>query len=397
MPIAVPLGYRFAGVHCGVKRDPRKEDLTLVVSDRPAVAAGVYTQNKVFAACVAYDRARTPGDKFRTVVINSGNANACTGQQGLIDTAEMARLAAAAAGAKPDQALVMSTGVIGRFLPMDKISTGIHAAAARLAADEAALAGAARGILTTDTVPKLAGRRFDLAGKPVHITGIAKGAAMIGPNMATMLALILTDLPLAADIAQNMLAGAVENSFNCISVEGHMSTNDTVLLLANGAAGTPPLIGLQFEAFETQLGDVCEDLAKAIVADGEGATHLVQIDVIGCRTRGDARIIAQAIANSPLVKTAIHGGDPNWGRIVSAVGYSGVEFNPARIELEVNGHFLYHNGTPVAFDAKAASDAIRENRGTHIVLRLKEGDERIRFWTTDLTAEYVRLNADYHT
>jgi glutamate N-acetyltransferase/amino-acid N-acetyltransferase len=167
--------------------------------------------------------------------------------------------------------------------------------------------------------------------------------------------------------------------------------------LANGAAETPPLIGLQFEAFEAALGEVCQELAKAIVADGEGATHLVQIDVAGCRTRDDARKIAQAIGNSPLVKAAIHGGDPNWGRIVSAAGYCGVEFNPARIELEVNGHFLYHNGAPVQFDAKAASTAIRDNRDTHIRLRLFEGDQNIRFWTTDLTAEYVRLNADYLT
>jgi glutamate N-acetyltransferase/amino-acid N-acetyltransferase len=220
---------------------------------------------------------------------------------------------------------------------------------------------------------------------------------MIGPNMATMLGLILTDLPLAPKVAQDMLSHAVENSFNCISVEGHTSTNDTVLLLANRAAETPPLIGMQFEAFEAALGEVCQELAKAIVADGEGATHLVQIDVAGCRTRDDARKIAQAIGNSPLVKAAIHGGDPNWGRIVSAAGYCGVEFNPARIELEVNGHFLYHNGAPVQFDAKAASSAIRDNRDTHIRLRLFEGDQNIRFWTTDLTAEYVRLNADYLT
>jgi glutamate N-acetyltransferase/amino-acid N-acetyltransferase len=397
MPITVPLGYRLAGVHCGIKRDPQKEDLTLVVSDRPAVAAGVYTRNRVFAAPVAHNRARTPSDRIRAVVINSGNANACTGERGLADATEMARLAAKAAGGRADQGLVMSTGVIGHFLPMDKITAGIEAAAAKLASEEAALTAAARGIMTTDTVPKIAGRRFELAGKPVQITGMCKGAAMIGPNMATMLGLILTDLPLAPDVAQTMLSGAVEHSFNCISVEGHMSTNDTVLLLANGAAGTSPLIGLQYEAFEAALGEVCEELAKAIVADGEGATHFIQIDVLGCRTRGDARQIAQSIANSPLVKTAIHGADPNWGRIVSAIGYCGVDFNPARVELEVNGHFLYHNGTPVSFDAKAASSAIRDNRETHIRLRLFEGDESIRFWTTDLTAEYVRLNADYHT
>jgi glutamate N-acetyltransferase/amino-acid N-acetyltransferase len=393
----LPQGYRLTGVHCGIKRNPQKEDLTLVVSDRLAVAAGVYTQNRVFAAPVAFDRARTPSDRIRAVVVNSGNANACTGERGLADAAEMARLAAVAVDAKADQALVMSTGVIGHFLPMDKIAAGIAAAASRLGQDDLSLQAAARGIMTTDTVPKLANRQFELAGKAVRITGICKGAAMIGPNMATMLGLVLTDLPLSPKIAQEMLARAVENTFNCISVEGHTSTNDTVLLLANGAAETPPLIGLQYEAFEALLGEVCEELAKAIVADGEGATHLVEIEVAGCRTRDDARKIAKAIANSALVKTALHGADPNWGRIVSAAGYSGVEFNPARIELEINGHFLYHNGAPVQFDAKTASSAIRDSRDTRIRLRLFEGDESVRFWTTDLTAEYVRLNADYTT
>ena len=237
MHVAVPEGYRLAAVYCGVKRNTSKLDLTLVVSDRPAIAAGVYTQNRVFAAPVALDRSRTPASDIRAVVINSGNANACTGERGLRDAEEMARLAAGTCGASEQQALVMSTGVIGAFLPMDKITEGIRAAAAKLSNTDDALAEAARGIMTTDTTPKLFGRQFKLGGRNVRIAGMAKGAAMIGPNMATMLGLVLTDAALDSASAQKALSEIVDETFNCIHVDGHMSTNDTVLLLANGAVG----------------------------------------------------------------------------------------------------------------------------------------------------------------
>ncbi len=397
MTTEVPHGFRLAGVHSGVKRNPAREDLTLVVSDRPAVAAGVYTQNLVFAAPVALDRSRTPGDGFRAVVINSGNANACTGERGLSDAREMAGLAAATCGARGEQALVMSTGVIGEFLPMPKIAAGIAAAAEKLGSDEAALVSAARGIMTTDTVHKLAGRTTKLGGRTIQITGMAKGAAMIGPRMATMLGLVLTDAPLAPRSAQQALSGVVDDTFNCISVEGHMSTNDTVLLVANGAAGGEPLAGDDLAAFQDQLHEVCAELARAIPADGEGATHLVMIEVSGCADNDSARKIASTIADSPLVKTAIAGGDPNWGRIVSAAGYAGVPFDPRGVELNLNGFLVYRDGAPTAFDAAAVSNSIRAERDTIITLRFTEGDGRVRFWTTDLTAEYVRLNADYHT
>lgn len=397
MSFVVPQGYQLAGVYAGIKRNAEALDLALVVSERPATAAGVYTQNLVFAAPVRLDRARTPCRNIRAVVVNSGNANACTGEQGDADAARMAELAAATCGAAAEQALVLSTGVIGEFLPIDKISTGITAAAARLASDEAALIAAARGMMTTDTRPKLASRSLKLAGKSVHITGLAKGAAMIGPRMATMLGLILTDAALEPPIAQQALSAAVENSFNCISVDGHTSTNDTVLLLANGASGTPPLAGSELAQFQAALDDVCGELARAIPSDGEGATHIVTIDVCGCATRADAHRIAKTIAESSLVKTAIAGADPNWGRIVSAAGYSGIAFNPAGVALHLNGTLLYRSGSPASFNADAVSKSIRDQYETSIVLDFSEGSSAVRFWTTDLTAEYVRLNADYHT
>jgi glutamate N-acetyltransferase/amino-acid N-acetyltransferase len=410
MSLRLPLGFRAAGVYSGVKRSESKLDLSLVVTDRPAVAAGVYTKNLVCAAPVKLDRSRTPSDSIRVVAINSGCANACTGEQGDADARQMAAWAGDAVGAQPDQALVMSTGVIGAMMPMEKIRAGIQAAAKKLADDEQSLLNAARGIMTTDTVPKLRGREVTIGGVPTHVTGMAKGAAMIGPNMATMLSLIMTDACLRKEDAQAALVDAVDESFHCISVDGHMSTNDTVILLANGAASErggaspppatsspTPLSGKALEDFRTTLFEVCEDLAQSIPADGEGATHLITVEVHGCRTRQDALKIGKTIADSPLVKTAIAGADPNWGRVVSAAGYAGVQFDPSKVTLYLNGLLLYERGAPVDFDADAVSKSIAADRDTSIVLILEEGKAAARFWTTDLTAEYVRLNADYHT
>jgi glutamate N-acetyltransferase/amino-acid N-acetyltransferase len=369
---------------------------------------------------VKIDRERTPSESIRVVAINSGVANACTGEQGDADARQMAAWAAAAVGATPDQALVMSTGVIGSMLPMEKIRAGIEAAAAQLGDDLQSLENAARGIMTTDTVPKIRGREVVIGGIPTRVTGIAKGAAMIGPNMSTMLSVVMTDAALAVADAQAALMDAVDESFHCISVDGHMSTNDTVILLANGAAGphvgeplrskirrgedshsrlgeSRPLSGKSLADFRATLLEICEDLAQAIPADGEGATHLVTVEVHGCRTRQDALRIGKTIADSPLVKTAIAGADPNWGRIVSAAGYAGVPFDPSKVTLHLNGLLLYERGAPVDFDAAAAAKSIAADRDTSIVLLLEEGTAAARFWTTDLTAEYVRLNADYHT
>ncbi|HVT26576.1 MAG TPA: bifunctional ornithine acetyltransferase/N-acetylglutamate synthase, partial [Lacipirellulaceae bacterium] len=303
------------------------------------------------------------------------------------------------------------------MMPMDKIRAGIQAASAQLGDDPKSLENAARGIMTTDTVPKLCGREVTIGGLPTRVTGIAKGAAMIGPNMATMLSLIMTDAPLTKHDAQAALVSAMDESFHCISVDGHMSTNDTVILLANGAAALSPspsgrgargegalqeqrpapLSGKPLEDFRTTLLEVCEDLAQSIPADGEGATHLITVEVHGCRNRQDALKIGKTIADSPLVKTAIAGADPNWGRIVSAAGYAGVQFDPAKVTLHLNGLLLYERGAPVDFDPDAAAKSIAADRDTSIVLILEEGKSAARFWTTDLTAEYVRLNADYHT
>ena len=393
----LPQGFRAAGIYSGVKRNTSKLDLSLIVSDRPAVASGVYTQNVVCGAPVELNRARTPCDSIQAVVINSGVANACTGEQGVLDALEMAQRTADACDIKQEEVLVMSTGLIGDLLPMHKINPGIAAAAALLSDSDQALVDAARGMMTTDTTLKIRSREITLEEGKVRITGIAKGAAMIGPNMATMLAVIMTDATISVEAAQAGLKDAVDESFNCISVDGHTSTSDTVLLLANGAAGGEVLTGGDLAKFQATLVEVCEDLAQSIPADGEGATHLITVEVHGCKTRSDAVTIAKTIADSPLVKTAVAGADPNWGRIVSAAGYAGIAFDPTQVSLLVNGMLLYEKGSPVGFDAAAVSESIRADRDTGILLLLDEGTASARFWTTDLTAEYVRLNADYHT
>jgi glutamate N-acetyltransferase/amino-acid N-acetyltransferase len=393
----LPQGFRAAGVYSGVKENAQSLDLSLVVSSAPAVAAGVFTQNLVYAAPVKLCRERTPSEAIRAVVINSGNANACTGDQGDRDAAAMAAKAADVCGVDPATVLVLSTGVIGEPMPMDKIIPGIDAACGLLGADEESLRSAARGMMTTDTHPKIATRELKVDGETLAVCGIAKGAAMIGPNLATMLAVVMTDAALTLADAQALLRDAADESFNCISVEGHTSTNDTVLLLANGAAGVPTLSGDGLAKFRATLVEVCEDLAQSIPADGEGASHLITVEVHGCRNKAEAVQIARTIADSPLVKTAVAGNDPNWGRIVSAAGYAGVPFDPTKVSLHLNGSLLYERGEPVDFDGDAVSAAMAADRNTGIVLLLDEGLCSARFWTSDLTAEYVRLNADYRT
>jgi len=393
----LPRGWRMAAVHAGIKRNASREDVTLVASDRPATAAGVYTTNLVFAAPVALDRSRTPGTGFRGVIINSGNANACTGARGLDDAKQMAALAGRELGAQGEQMLVLSTGIIGEFLPMATVEKGIKAAAAALSADERAALIAARGMMTTDTRPKMAGGTFTADGVACTVFGMAKGAAMIGPKLATMLGVVVTDAAIDPADAQRLLAAAAEETFNCVSVDGHMSTNDTVLLLANGAAGGPQLSGADLEAFGRTLHAVCEFLAREMADDGEGATHVMRIEVTGAASRDAARQIARTIADSPLVKTAVHGADPNWGRIVSAAGYSGITLDPTQVLLRVNGTLLFEAGSPVPFDADVVSDSIKDHRETLIELVVGGGPGRIRFYSSDLTADYVHLNADYHT
>lgn len=395
--IEIAQGYQFGSLHCGIKKESGKRDLTLIASDRPATAAGVYTQNLVCAAPVLLDRERTPGGSLRAIVVNSGVANACTGDRGMDDARKMGDLTGQALGVEGEQVLVMSTGIIGEFLPMDEIAGGVVKLAPMLQSTEEATIDAATGMMTTDTVHKLASRKIEIDGHTIRLTGMAKGAAMIGPNMATMLGLVVTDAALAPEDAQRLLLAAVEDTFNCISVDGHTSTNDTVLLMANGAAGGSTLEGESLDLFAVALQEICEELAKSIPSDGEGATHLITVDVSGCANKASARKIAKTIADSPLVKTAVTGADPNWGRIVSAAGYAGVPFATDRVTLYVNGFLLYENGVPVAFDEGPVSVSIRDKRDTAIDIRFGDGDATAKFWTTDLTAEYVRLNADYRT
>lgn len=393
----LPEGYRFAGLHCGIKRDKTREDLSLVVADSDCVAVGVYTQNRVFAAPVELDRQRTPSECVRAVVINSGNANACTGSRGLEDARRMTALVAEQLELRPEQVLVMSTGIIGEHLPLATIEAGIVQAVGMLGRHDESVTLAARGMMTTDTRPKILCRTVDCGGQSYRLFGMCKGAAMIGPNMATMLGIVLTDAPLAHEDAQTLLRRAVADSFNCISVEGHMSTNDTVLLLARKQASESNLSGSRLEQFASHLDSFCVDLACEIPRDGEGATHLIEIHVSGAASHEEARAMAKAIAESALVKTAVAGADPNWGRIVSAAGYAGVPFDPEQVELYVNDLLLYQQGMPVPFDAELVSSSIRDNYVTLIDFRLHRGESKVRFWTCDLTAEYVRLNADYHT
>ncbi len=317
-------GYRYAGVHSGLRPDPDRLDLALVVSDTPASAAGVFTQNRVVAAPVRVCRERLPRPDARGVVICSGNANACTGEQGLQDARRMAALSGQAIGCQAEQVLVCSTGVIGRPLPMREIEGGIHAAAQSLEASSAALDRAAHAILTTDTRIKVSTRALTLDGTDVSVTGFAKGAAMIGPNLATMLAFVLTDAAVSPENLSAIARRAAQQSFNCISVEGHTSTNDSLLLLANGQG--PRLDEAQQARFEAAAAAVCMDLAQAIIADAEGASHFVTITVDGLPDDDQAHQVAKVIAESALVKTAIFGADPNWGRFVSAAGYAGVPF-----------------------------------------------------------------------
>jgi len=388
-------GYRYAGVHSGLRPDPNRLDLALIVSDRPAAAAGVFTRNRVCAAPVRVCQERLPRDDARGIVICSGNANACTGDQGLRDARRMAECAALAMRWRPEQMLVCSTGVIGRLLPMNVIEPGISAGAMKLGNDSAALDRAAHAILTTDTRIKVSTRPLNVDGTEIRLTGFAKGAAMIGPNMATMLAFVLTDAAVAATDLARLVPCAADHSFNCISVEGHESTNDSVIFLANGSG--PRLAGAALAQFEEAATAVCADLAQAIVADAEGATHLITIDVEGLRSDAEARRLAKVVAESALVKTAIFGADPNWGRIVSAAGYAGVEFEETDLSLWLGDFLLYDRGTPTPFDAAQVSAWLKNHREIPMRLRFTLGPGRCRFYTSDLTYEYVRLNAEYTT
>lgn len=390
----IPKGFRVSGVASGIKSTDT-EDIALIICDSATVAAGVYTKNQVVAAPVVLDRQRTPSDSIRAIVVNSGNANACTGELGMTNAIRMCELTAEKVACAGESVLVMSTGIIGEQLPMDCVEKGIASAAESVGVTDAHLDQAARGILTTDTKTKIATKENGHV-----ITGIAKGSGMIGPRLAgppsaTMLATVLTDAALSPQDAQRILEDISERSFNAINVDGHTSTNDTLLLLASGDG--EPLNGASLEAFAADLEEVCVSLAKQIVDDGEGATHLIEISVTGAESNSDARVIAEAIANSPLVKTAIAGNDPNWGRIVSAAGYAGPPIQVDHTTLTLNGTPIYRNGQPLGFDAEESSKKMAAERNVFIEITVGQGSGAAKFWTCDLTHGYVTINAEYHT
>ncbi len=394
--LVIPRGFRAAAVKAGIKESGNL-DLSVLAADRICAAAGTFTTNRICAAPVKWCRERLPAEDIRAIVINSGNANAATGAQGFNQRATDGRPCGVTPGCGPEQVLVASTGVIGHQLPMEKIEAGLDQAIPRLSPDPDAFQNAATGIMTTDSRTKLVSFSSTVGGREVTLLGMAKGAAMIGPRMATMLAFLLTDAPVWANDLHDILGNAVDRSFNCLSVEGHASTNDTVLILSSTAGTEPILKGEDLSAFSGMVQSACVSLACMIADDGEGATHFITIDVEGCATTGDARAIARVVADSPLVKTAIHGGDPNWGRIVSAAGYAGVPFEETELSLWLNQIAVYEDGVPIPFDILALSNSLKSQRDVHVRLVFKSGTEAIRFWTCDLTAEYIRLNADYTT
>ncbi|SRR6056297_38120 len=390
----LPAGFRFAGVPCGIKASGRP-DLTLIVADRPVVAAGVFTTNQIVAAPVLLCKARTPSASVRAVVVNSGNANACTGKQGEADAYQMTQWVAEQIGAPADAVLVMSTGIIGHALPMDKVRQGIAEAHAQLAATPSGFAAAADAILTTDKARKVSAKNVTIGDQTYRICGMAKGAGMIAPNMATMLAAVLTDAPLAPEDAQSLLATAADGSFNRVSVDGHTSTNDTLLLLAQ--ASPQPLAGDDLETFRAALHAMCVELAKQLPADGEGAKHVLQLSVTGAVNDNDAEVIARAVGASPLVKTAITGGDPNWGRIVSAAGYAGPPIMVSQTSLSILGTTVFAQGQPVPFDAAALSRAMQAAPFVEVALVVGDGPGKTDFWASDLTTHYVEFNSLYTT
>jgi glutamate N-acetyltransferase / amino-acid N-acetyltransferase len=392
----LPRGFRYAGVKCGVRPDRDRLDLALVISDRPAAAAGVFTQNRVCAAPVIVCRERLPTDDARGFVVCAGNANACTGEQGLADARTMAAATAAQVGCEERQILVASTGVIGRLLPMNNINRGIEIAAEMLATTPGAFRDVTHAIMTTDTRPKVVFRSLKVAGGEVRLAGFAKGAAMIGPNLATMLAFVLTDAAVEPVHLHDALRRAAERSFNCISVEGHTSTNDSLIVLANGAS-EKAITGKDLAEFDAVLADLCTELARMMAGDAEGAKHLVTIEIEGLADDEQARQVAKTIAESALVKTAIFGADPNWGRFVSAAGYAGVPFEENELSLWLGDLPLYQDGAPMPFDAATASAYLKQNREVLLRLKFAQGTGRCTFWTCDLTPEYVRLNAEYTT
>lgn len=394
----VAAGFRFAGVHCGIKRNRR--DLALIVADAPCAVAGMFTSNRVQAPPVRYCReVLSDTEQVRAVVVNSGNANACTGDEGMRDAREMAQRVAAAIGCEPSEVLVGSTGVIGRSMPMDKIRMGIDQAVAAL--DPASGFDAAQAICTTDTKAKTASRRVTLSGGEVAVGGMAKGSGMIAPDLvglhATTLGYLTTDARIPSADLRGLLQVAMDDSFNAITVDGDTSTNDTVLLLASGASGVSLENDEDRQRFAEALHAVAFDLAMQIVRDGEGAQRVIEVRVQGARSVEAARRVARTVAESPLVKTAFCAGEPNWGRFMMAIGRAGVDLDESAVAIDVGALEVVRDGLGTKHDP----DALRaEMTRDEVVLSIDLGGDpsaRGSVWTCDLTEEYVRINGHYLT
>ncbi len=402
-----PKGFKAAGVKAGIKASG-KRDVALLVADRPATAAALFTTNRVFAAPVAVGRDHVAGGSLRAIVVNSGNANACTGKQGLKDAKTMCALAAEVIGAKANQILPSSTGIIGHHLPMAKVEAGIRNAATQLGDSREHAEAFMEAILTTDLVRKEAVTTVKIGRETITIAGVCKGSGMIGPRLgiepgkpmrglhATMLAYVTTDVQIAAPALRNLLMPSAMKSFNSVTVDDHTSTNDTLAVLASGASGVRLDSAGALKKFAAGLDEVCVSLAKQIAADGEGATKMVSVIVKSAASDRDANLMARAIANSPLLKCALNGNDPNWGRIVSAAGMCGATFDPDKAELKLQGTQVFKRGTPVAFDAEKVSKSM-DARTLDIVLTCNTGKGQATVYTCDFSKEYVAINADYHT
>jgi len=418
--VTSPKGFLAAGVHCGIKKSG-KSDLGLIVCPTGSRAAAVFTTNKITSAAVQICKKHVKSPTISAVIVNSGNANTCTGQQGIKNAIKMCSATTDSLNKVRDtrllrfarndkihairntqytsrNILVASTGVIGKQLPIAKIKAGISKAAAKLSAAATASLDFAKAIMTTDTKPKQAVCRIGISGKKVTIAGAVKGAGMIAPNMATTLCFITTDVAITKPLLSKALKAAIGNSLNKLTVDGHQSTNDTAIILASGLAGNRQIVSQcpRYKKFAKALAELCGDLAKQMALDAEGATRMFKVLVKGAATKADAAKAARAIADYDLVKCAIHGGDPNWGRIICAVGSAGVKLNPDKLSCKLGDITVFKNGTPKKFDAKRASKVISQTEHA-ITVDLGAGKQNDFCYGCDLSTEYVKINAHYHT
>jgi len=395
--VTYPEGFVASGVRCGLKTSG--DDLALLVSDSAAAVAGVFTTNRVQAACVQYSRRVVKNGTARAIIVNAGNANACNGEQGDADNRTLAEWVSRRLNIAPDSVLTASTGIIGHPMPMDIIKPGIEESVQTLDRDVETDSRVAHAIMTTDTRPKLFAVEADSSQwvAPIRFGGMCKGAGMIAPNMATMLAFLTTDARLPAPLLQEALNRAVAQSFNCLTIDGDTSTNDMCLLMASGMGqGEISRNGDGFEDFVEALTRVSISLAQQIARDGEGATKLVEVVVRGAATESGAHKIAKTIAESPLVKTALFGCDPNWGRLLMAAGRAGVPFDPNYLDVCIGPFRVFSRGTGQEFDRDAANEYLKST-DVQIVLDLNMGDEVATIWTCDYSYDYIKINAEYHT